>query len=158
VKELLVKDSISQKDDVSMEDAEGSKTFDSTSESTVSDLGQSSGDSTAVLVCPLCSRTFQSVELKDKHVPKCAQSKNVDDKTLQAAKELQDRQIAERISLGLPLAPARKTSERTRYRNGSNRVVDPSDLSLAIAMSESLLSANEEARRKEEELLITVGH
>lgn len=109
----------------------------------------------SVFLCPLCGRSFKNPEQKDRHVAKCAQSKNVNEKTLLAAEELQKRQIAERLSLGLPPCNVMKSAER-RPRRCGNREIDPSDLSLAIAMSESLQSASEDARRKEEELLITV--
>ena len=50
-----------------------------------------------------------------------------------------------------PLENADKKVRRPR-----KKAVDESDLSLAIALSESLVSANENARRKEEEILMKV--
>ena len=107
----------------------------------------------SVFLCPLCGRNFSDSEKKDKHVGKCAQSKNVNQKTIQRAEELLDRQIAERISLGLDAVPGKKITER-RLRT---KKADPSDISLALALSESLQTANEVARRNEEELLLQVS-
>jgi len=104
--------------------------------------------------CPLCTRTFNNLEQKERHVSKCAQSQNVDPKTLSAAEEMQERQMAERLSLGLPpVAPALNKTKSSR-----RRAIDPlsADLSLAIALSESLQSAAESERRKEEEMLLAV--
>lgn len=126
------------------------------SESSASASVVKSSEPLTVLVCPLCAKTFKSAELKERHVSKCAKSKKVDDKTLLAAEELQERQMAERLSMGLPVALSSNAETRRPRRNYTHKAVDPSDLSLAIAMSESLMSANEEARRKEEELLLTV--
>lgn len=106
--------------------------------------------------CPLCSRTFSTLDQKERHITKCAKSQNVDPKTLSAAEELQERQMAERLSLGLaPIAavPKPKTNRRRAIGGGSS-----ADLSLAIALSESLQSAAESERRKEEEMLLSVIH
>ena len=105
--------------------------------------------------CPLCARSFSTLEQKERHVSKCAQSQNVDLKTLSAAEELQERQMAERLSLGLPSVAPVLTKTKTSRR----RAIDPSsaDLSLAIALSESLQSAAESERRKEEEMLLSVS-
>lgn len=55
----------------------------------------------------------------------------------------------------LPSKDVKQSSPKPR-RTTRRRAVDPSDLSLALALSESLQSANESARKQEEELLLTV--
>ena len=57
-----------------------------------------------------------------------------------------------------PSSSKSKPQESTekKPRKPRKKAADESDLSLAIALSESLASANETARRKEEELLIKV--
>ena len=52
------------------------------------------------------------------------------------------------------LRPQESTGKKVRRPR--KKAADESDLSLAIALSESLMSANETARKKEEELLVQV--
>lgn len=65
--------------------------------------------------------------------------------------------VLESVKVSEQLSPRllqrRKPAEKRPTRR---KAVDPSDLSLAIALSESLQSANENARQLEEELLLTV--
>ena len=108
--------------------------------------------STTILLCPICGSGFNTSDKKEKHVAKCAKAKKLDKDGLLRAEELQERQIAERLSLGLEPVPAKKSSER-RPRS---KKADPTDLSMALALSESLETAKEVARRKEEEILLMV--
>lgn len=108
------------------------------------------------LLCALCGRKFSDSEKKDRHVVKCAQSKNVDQKTLQKAEDLLERQMAERLSLGLD--PGTGNQAKERRPRASNKKTDESDISLAMALSESLQMANEVARRQQEELLLQVAN
>jgi len=66
---------------------------------------------------------------------------------------LESAKLSEQLSPRLPQLQRRKPTEKRPTRR---KAVDPSDLSLAIALSESLHSANENARQLEEELLLTV--
>lgn len=120
--------------------------------SKMANSGARKSDSATILLCPICGSQFNSCDKKDKHVAKCAKSKKLDKDALLRAEELQERQIAERLSLGLEPIPAKKITER-RPRN---KKTNPCDLSMALALSESLETAKEVARRKEEEILIMV--
>ena len=73
---------------------------------------------------------------------------------LEHGRDLQSVQVSEQLlSPRLPQLQRRKPAEKRPTRR---KAVDPSDLSLAIALSESLQSANENARQLEEDLLLTV--
>lgn len=56
-------------------------------------------------VCPLCFKNFKDENLQTIHMKSCAIKNNVPTKTLMDAMELQERQAAERKSLGLLSAP-----------------------------------------------------
>ncbi len=107
--------------------------------------------------CSLCSKTLSDLE-EETHVCKFDHLNYdvTDDQTaLLSAGDLQSKYFGE------PLGSRRQQPQRskiTERRTTRRRAADPCDLSLALALSESLQSANESARQKEEELLLTVNH
>lgn len=74
---------------------------------------------------------------------KCTHSKRMNS-------EARDIQAAERASLGLP-AEIKKVRRKKPEPQSD-------DLTLAMALSESLVTAEQDARREQEELLLTVQH
>lgn len=104
--------------------------------------------------CSLCSKTLSDLE-EETHVCQLDHQNYDDQKTLLSAGDLQSKYFGE------PLGSRRQQPHRskvTERRTTRRRAADPCDLSLALALSESLQSANESARQKEEELLLTVNH
>lgn len=64
-----------------------------------------STDMKTAYVCPLCFKNFKDESSQTVHMKSCATKNNVSTKKLMDAVELQERQAAERKSLGLPSAP-----------------------------------------------------
>ena len=52
--------------------------------------------------------------------------------------------------------PQKVTTRKKTSRKGNSKKADPSDLALALALSESIQMAGENERQKQEELLLTV--
>lgn len=69
------------------------------------DSPQSLTNAKTAYVCPLCFKNFKDESLQTIHMKSCAIKNNVSTKTLMNAMELQERQAAERKSLGLLSAP-----------------------------------------------------
>lgn len=69
------------------------------------DSPQSSTNVKTAYVCPLCFKNFKDESLQTIHMKSCAIKNNVTTKTLMNAMDLQERQAAERKSLGLLSAP-----------------------------------------------------
>lgn len=104
--------------------------------------------------CPQCNQTLFSASEKCESCSSCKTSVVSDGRKAWAG-DCQSEQVNEPLS---PKQPDKQLQRRITAvkRPVRRKVVDPSDLSLAIALSESLQSANENARKLEEELLITV--
>lgn len=64
-------------------------------------------------VCPLCFKNLQDKGLQSIHMKSCAIKNNVSTKKLMVAVELQERQAAERKSLGLLSAPALQEKKKS---------------------------------------------
>lgn len=75
------------------------------SEKKETELPQSSINAKTAYVCPLCFKNFKDENLQAVHMKSCATKNNVSTKKLMVAVELQERQAAERKSLGLLSAP-----------------------------------------------------
>jgi len=69
------------------------------------DSPQNSINVKTAYVCPLCFKNLKDENLQTVHMKSCAIKNNVSTKTLMDAMELQERQAAERKSLGLLSAP-----------------------------------------------------
>lgn len=69
------------------------------------DSPQTSTNVKTAYVCPLCFKHFKDESLQTIHMKSCAVKNNVSTKTLMDAMEMQERQAAERKSLGLLSAP-----------------------------------------------------
>ncbi|KAL6428122.1 hypothetical protein ACFW04_008470 [Cataglyphis niger] len=102
---------------------------------------QSLTNAKTAYVCPLCFKNFKDESLQTIHIKSCAIKNNVSTKTLMNAMELQERQAAERKSLGLLSAPILQDKKKpvSRKITSSN---DP-DLQLALALSKSLYEKEE---------------
>ncbi|KAI9561735.1 hypothetical protein GHT06_012696 [Daphnia sinensis] len=103
--------------------------------------------------CPQCNKTVFSASEKSEPCSFCKHSSSSDGRGALC----EDRQN-EHLSEPLPPKPPDKQLKRripAEKRSIRRKQADPSDLSLAIALSESLQSANEDARKLEEELLIS---
>jgi len=66
---------------------------------------QNSIDIKTAYVCPLCFKNFKDENSQAVHMKSCATKNNMSTKKLMDAVELQERQAAERKSLGLLSAP-----------------------------------------------------
>lgn len=75
------------------------------SEKKETDSAQSLTDVKTAYVCPLCFKNFKDENSQSAHAKSCAAKNNVTTKKLMDAMELQERQAAERKSLGLLSAP-----------------------------------------------------
>ncbi|KYN36647.1 Asparaginyl-tRNA synthetase, cytoplasmic [Trachymyrmex septentrionalis] len=95
---------------------------------------QSSTVKTA-FVCPLCFKNFKDENSQAVHMKSCAMKNNMSTKKLMDAVELQERQAAERKSLGLLSAPILQDKKKSAPRKIVSH--DP-DLQLALALSKSL--------------------
>ncbi|XP_026826233.1 uncharacterized protein LOC113562117 isoform X1 [Ooceraea biroi] len=87
-------------------------------------------------VCPLCFKNFKDESSQAIHMKSCAIKNNVSTKKLMVAVELQERQAAERKSLGLLSAPALQEKKKPAPRKLASH--DDPDLQLALALSKSL--------------------
>ncbi|XP_070155029.1 uncharacterized protein MAL8P1.12 isoform X2 [Polyergus mexicanus] len=92
-------------------------------------------------VCPLCFKNFKDESLQTIHMKSCAIKNNVTTKTLMNAMELQERQAAERKSLGLLSAPILQDKKKPVSRKMTSH--DDPDLQLALALSKSLYEKEE---------------
>lgn len=103
--------------------------------------------------CPQCNKTVFSVSEKSERCSFCKHSA-LSESIGALFEDRQHEQLIEPLS---PKLPDKQLKRRipTEKRPVRRKAADPSDLSLAIALSESLQSANENARKLEEELLIT---
>ncbi|XP_015178904.1 PREDICTED: GRIP and coiled-coil domain-containing protein PFC0235w-like isoform X2 [Polistes dominula] len=95
----------------------------------------------SLYMCPLCFKSFKDTNTKTLHMKTCASKNNVSTNKLLQAIELQERQSAERASLGLPTAPVFKNKKQTTI----NRKVPSEDrqLELALVLSKSLYEVEE---------------
>lgn len=103
--------------------------------------------------CPQCKKTVFSVSEKSERCSFCKHSALSESR----GALFEDRQHEQLIEPLSPKLPDKQLKRRipAEKRPVRRKAADPSDLSLAIALSESLQSANENARKLEEELLIT---
>lgn len=67
-------------------------------------------------VCPLCFKNLKDEDLQTAHMKNCAIKNNVTTKKLLDAMELQERQAAERKSLGLLSAPVLQDKKKSTPR------------------------------------------
>lgn len=72
-----------------------------------------SNDTKVAYVCPLCLKNFKDANSRILHMKNCAAKNNVSMEKLLQAMELQERQSAERVSLGLLAAPALQNKKQT---------------------------------------------
>ncbi|XP_012225867.2 uncharacterized protein [Linepithema humile] len=106
------------------------------SEKKEADSPQSLTDVKTAYVCPLCFKNFKDENSQAVHAKSCAAKNNVTTKKLMDAMELQERQAAERKSLGLLSAPVLQDKKKPAPRKMASHN-DP-DLQLALALSKSL--------------------
>ncbi|XP_057376260.1 uncharacterized protein LOC130697377 [Daphnia carinata] len=102
--------------------------------------------------CPQCNETLSGASEKSEPCSFCVHS------ALSSGRGVLFGDQHEQLSEPLSPRPSDKQLKRrmpAEKRSVRRKAADPSDLSLAIALSESLQSANENARKLEEELLIT---
>ncbi|XP_020293075.1 uncharacterized protein LOC109859331 [Pseudomyrmex gracilis] len=92
-------------------------------------------------VCPLCFKTLKDENSQAVHMKSCATKNNVSTKKLMVAVELQERQAAERKSLGLLSAPVLQEKKKPVPRKMTSH--DDPDLQLALALSKSLYEKEE---------------
>ncbi|XP_014483996.1 PREDICTED: uncharacterized protein LOC106749241 isoform X2 [Dinoponera quadriceps] len=92
-------------------------------------------------VCPLCFKNLKDESSQAVHMKSCAMKNNISTKKLLDAVELQERQAAERKSLGLLSAPVLQDKKKPVPRKAA-RDDDP-DLQLALALSKSLYEKEE---------------
>ncbi|XP_072743274.1 uncharacterized protein [Anoplolepis gracilipes] len=102
---------------------------------------QSSTNVKTAYVCPLCFKNFKDESSQTIHMKSCAIKNNVSTKTLMNAMELQERQAAERKSLGLLSAPILQDKKKPVSRKMT--LHDDPDLQLALALSKSLYEKEE---------------
>ncbi|KAF7997788.1 hypothetical protein HCN44_009186 [Aphidius gifuensis] len=88
-------------------------------------------------VCPLCFKTFNDAETLSSHAKTCAVKNKVSTRKLLAATELQERQAAERLHIGLPAGPVRTVKKKKPNIKNFMPEGDP-DIQLAKALSISL--------------------
>ncbi|XP_029666378.1 uncharacterized protein LOC115237462 isoform X2 [Formica exsecta] len=105
------------------------------------DSPQSSTNVKTAYVCPLCFKNFKDESLQTIHMKSCAIKNNVTTKTLMNAMDLQERQAAERKSLGLLSAPILQDKKKPVSRKMTSH--DDPDLQLALALSKSLYEKEE---------------
>lgn len=80
------------------------------------DLPQSSTNIKTAHVCPLCFKNFKDEDSQAVHMKNCAIKNNVSTKKLLDVVELQERQAAERKSLGLLTAPILQDKKKPSSR------------------------------------------
>lgn len=102
---------------------------------------QSLTDVKTAYVCPLCFKNLKDEASQAIHMKSCATKNNVSTKKLMDAVELQERQAAERKSLGLLSAPVLQDKKKPAPRKITSR--DDPDLQLALALSKSLYEKEE---------------
>ncbi|XP_039301682.1 uncharacterized protein LOC105196345 [Solenopsis invicta] len=102
---------------------------------------QSLVDVKTAYVCPLCFKNLKDENSQAVHMKNCATKNNVSTKQLMVAVELQERQAAERKSLGLLSAPVLQDKKKSAPRKIDSHH-DP-DLQLALALSKSLYEKEE---------------
>lgn len=88
-------------------------------------------------VCPLCFKSFNDAETQSSHAKTCAIKNKVSTRRLLAANELQERQAAERLRIGLPAGPVRTVKKKKPNIKNFMPEGDP-DIHLAKALSISL--------------------
>lgn len=86
------------------------------SEKKETDSPQSLTDVKTAYVCPLCFKNFKDENSQAVHAKSCATKNNVTTKKLMDAMELQERQAAERKSLGLLSAPVLQDKKKPGLR------------------------------------------
>ncbi|XP_047350931.1 uncharacterized protein MAL8P1.12-like isoform X2 [Vespa velutina] len=96
-----------------------------------------SNDTKVAYVCPLCFKNFKDTNSRILHMKNCAAKNNVSMEKLLQAMELQERQSAERVSLGLLAAPVLQNKKQTTINKMDHQ------LQLALALSKSLYEAEE---------------
>ncbi|EZA47155.1 Structure-specific endonuclease subunit SLX4 [Ooceraea biroi] len=104
-------------------------------------------------VCPLCFKNFKDESSQAIHMKSCAIKNNVSTKKLMVAVELQERQAAERKSLGLLSAPALQEKKKPAPRKLASH--DDPDLQLALALSKSLHEKEEMEEWGEQMMVIS---
>ncbi|XP_018315342.1 protein MLP1 isoform X2 [Mycetomoellerius zeteki] len=102
---------------------------------------QSSTAMKTAFVCPLCLKNLKDENSQAIHMKSCAAKNNVSTKKLMDAVELQERQAAERKSLGLLSAPILQDKKKSVPRKIASH--DDPDLQLALALSKSLYEKEE---------------
>ncbi|XP_011641193.1 uncharacterized protein LOC105429733 isoform X2 [Pogonomyrmex barbatus] len=111
------------------------------SEKKETDSPQNSIDIKTAYVCPLCFKNFKDESSHAVHMKSCAMKNNVSTKKLMDVVELQERQAAERKSLGLLSAPILQDKKKSVPRKMASN--DDPDLQLALALSKSLYEKEE---------------
>ncbi|KYN09881.1 Structure-specific endonuclease subunit SLX4 [Trachymyrmex cornetzi] len=102
---------------------------------------QSSTALKTAFVCPLCFKNLKDENSQAVHMKSCAMKNNMSTKKLMDAVELQERQAAERKSLGLLSAPILQDKKKFAPRKIASH--DDPDLQLALALSKSLYEKEE---------------
>ncbi|XP_018044037.1 PREDICTED: uncharacterized protein LOC108684295 isoform X2 [Atta colombica] len=102
---------------------------------------QSSTVVQTAFVCPLCFKNLKDENSQAVHMKSCATKNNMSTKKLMDAVELQERQAAERKSLGLLSAPILQDKKKSAPRKIAS--LDDPDLQLALALSKSLYEKEE---------------
>ncbi|KAG5323402.1 SLX4 endonuclease, partial [Pseudoatta argentina] len=105
------------------------------------ELPQSSTAVKTAFVCPLCFKSLKDENSQAVHMKSCAMKNNISTKKLMDAVELQERQAAERKSLGLLSAPILQDKKKSAPRKIASH--DDPDLQLALALSKSLYEKEE---------------
>ncbi|XP_012522991.2 uncharacterized protein PF11_0213 [Monomorium pharaonis] len=115
---------------------------------------QSSADVKTAYVCPLCFKNFKDESLQTVHMKSCATKNNISTEKLMNAVELQERQAAERKSLGLLSAPILQDKKKPAPRKMTSQ--DDPDLQLALALSKSLYE-KEEMKQWDEAQIVAIS-
>ncbi|XP_032686038.1 uncharacterized protein LOC116851091 isoform X2 [Odontomachus brunneus] len=104
-------------------------------------LPQSPANVKTAYVCPLCFKNLKDENSQAVHMKSCAIKNNVSTKKLLNAMELQERQAAERKSLGLLSAPILQDKKKPAPRKATFQ--DDFNLELGLAISTSLYQQEE---------------
>ncbi|GAB1861308.1 Structure-specific endonuclease subunit SLX4 [Camponotus japonicus] len=118
------------------------------------DSPQNSINVKTAYVCPLCFKNLKDENLQTVHMKSCAIKNNVSTKTLMDAMELQERQAAERKSLGLLSAPILQDKKKPVSRKMVSH--DDPDFQLALVLSKSLYE-KEEMEEWEEAQIVAIS-
>ncbi|KAI4502540.1 hypothetical protein M0802_002452 [Mischocyttarus mexicanus] len=111
-------------------------------------------DTKVSYTCPLCFKVFKDSNSRTLHMKNCATKNNISTKILLEAVELQERQSAERVSLGLLAAPVLQNKKQ----NTINKMFSTKDpqLQLALALSKSLYEVEEAENYNEIEIIADI--